>query len=232
MLEKLGVNESMDGFSQDTLDFLKEVREQNSKEWFKENKDRYLEFLIEPLQGFVRKLSKVMYTIDEEFELAPSVNKTISKINRDTRFSKDKTLYKDKMWVVFRKCGKSKTDYPAFFFEVTPYSYRYGMGFFLASNDSMRKVREEILDKQEQFVRLITKMEEDGVFHVEGDMYKRNMYPDSTPMLQQLLNRKNIYVVYNSQFVEDLMDESYIEMVKKNYASLAGLYDFFVQAVK
>ena len=51
-------------------------------------------------------------------------------------------------------------------------------------------------------------------------------------MLQQLLNRKNIYVVYNSQFVEDLMDESYIEMVKKNYASLAGLYDFFVQAVK
>ena len=106
------------------------------------------------------------------------------------------------------------------------------MGFFLASNDSMRKVREEILDKQEQFVRLITKMEEDGVFHVEGDMYKRNMYPDSTPMLQQLLNRKNIYVVYNSQFVEDLMDESYIEMVKKNYASLAGLYDFFVQAVK
>ena len=70
----------MDGFSQDTLDFLKEVREQNSKEWFKENKDRYLEFLIEPLQGFVRKLSKVMYTIDEEFELAPSVIKQYPKL--------------------------------------------------------------------------------------------------------------------------------------------------------
>ena len=63
-------------------------------------------------------------------------------------------------------------------------------------------------------------------------MYKRNMYPDSNPLLQQWINRKNIYVVYNSEVVEELMNESFIETVKNDYASLAGLYDFFVQALK
>ena len=222
----------MVGFNQDTLNYLKEVREQNSREWFKENKNRYLKSLISPLQNFVGMLSEVMYGIDEEFELTPSVHKTISGINRDTRFSKDKTLYKDKMWFTFKKYGKSKIDYPAFFFELSPYGYRYGMGFFLASNESMRKVRERMLNKERQAIQLITKMEKDGVFHIEGDMYKRNMYPDSNPLLQQWINRKNIYVVYNSEVVEELMNESFIETVKNDYASLAGLYDFFVQALK
>lgn len=218
-------------FSIDTLDYLREVREQNSREWFADNKDWYTEALITPLQNFVQYLSETMSNIDEEFELMPRVNKTISRINRDTRFSKDKSLYKDKMWVTFKKRGKDKIDYPAYFFELGPQSYRYGMGFFSASPKSMGLLRELMTEKEKHFSQLVKAVEEKKIFNVEGEMYKRNQFADKKPELQQWYNRKNIYLAYNSEIVDELFQDDFMENVKEDYIFLAGMYHFFVEAM-
>ncbi|HOO27723.1 MAG TPA: DUF2461 domain-containing protein [Lachnospiraceae bacterium] len=218
-------------FSKDTLYFLQEVHQQNSKEWFGDNKDWYNEALITPLKNFVLFLSETMSGIDGEFELMPGINKTISRINRDTRFSKDKSLYKDRMWVTFKKAGKDKTDYPAYFFEISPYSFRYGMGFFSASSGSMKSLRALMQKKEKQFGKIVSAIEKKGIFQVEGEIYKKNMFCDRPSELQKWYNRKNIYLVYNGENVGELFQEDFMEHIKEDFISLTDLYLFFVEAM-
>ena len=112
------------GFSLQTLDFLQTNKVKNNKSWFEENKHIYKQFLLEPLQNLVTDLSEVMLSIDPVFETKPAINKTISKIYRDTRFSKDKSLFKKVMWIVFKQPTKEWKDAPCYFFEISPNGYR------------------------------------------------------------------------------------------------------------
>lgn len=222
----------MPNFTQESLNYLKEVREQNSKTWFVNHKERYTDSLLLPFQNLVNELRNTMYGIDSEFELLPKVDKTISRIYRDTRFSKDKSLYKDRMWITFKKSGKDKSDYPAYFLEITPYNYRYGMGFFCAVPKTMNAVRERMDTRSSEMIGIIEKMEKKGIFHPEGEMYKRNRYTDKKEKLQQWYNRKNIYAVHNSDGVSGLFSDSFADRLKTDYQSLSGLYEFFVEALR
>ena len=81
------------GFSKESLTFLTIVNKKNSKEWFEKNRDNYEKYLLEPFRMLVAELGKDMLKIDPGFEVRPQINKTISKIFRDTRFSvSDMTL--------------------------------------------------------------------------------------------------------------------------------------------
>ena len=62
-----------------------------SKEWFEENRAIYDEFLIKPMKALVDELGLAMQTIDDQFEIRPQIDKTISRIYRDTRFSPDRS---------------------------------------------------------------------------------------------------------------------------------------------
>lgn len=217
-------------FTQDSIDFLQEIKEKNSATWFAENKERYNESLIDPLRTMVNMLSATMYKIDSDFELRPLINKTISRINRDTRFSKDKSLYKDTMWITFKKIGKSNTDYPAFFLEISPYGYRYGMGFYCATSGTMGMLREHMNNNEKLILELIKQIDKEGIFQLEGDMYKKNMFTDKKSILQPWYNRKNIFLVYNGK-IGELFEKTLIEKIRDDFISLTGIYKFLCSAL-
>ena len=86
-------------FSRESITFLSEVKRQNSKEWYEKNKSVYKSYLLEPFQNIVESLTPVMQIIDPHIEVTPAIGKTISRIYRDTRFSKDKSQFRDRMWL-------------------------------------------------------------------------------------------------------------------------------------
>jgi len=218
-------------FTQDTLDYLNEVKKNNSKEWFSENKERYNESLLLPLKEFVMQLRDVMLDIDAQFEVEPRVDRTISRIYRDTRFSKDKSLYKDRAWVTFKKKGQSNVDYPAFFFEVSPVGFCYGMGFYSASVKSMRAIREKIDAEEKSFVQLVDEIDRQKVFSPEGELYKKNRYQGFDAKLADWYNRKNLYLIHHSEHVSELFVADFIEKMKEDYRALKAFYRFFTQAL-
>ena len=83
------------GFAPESVAFLKNVHSKNSKPWFEKNRGSFERFLLDPLKRLVEDLTPTMIGIDPEFEIRPSINRTISTIYRDTRFSKDKSLFKN-----------------------------------------------------------------------------------------------------------------------------------------
>lgn len=93
-------------FSSQSIAFLTEVKSQNNKEWYENNKAAYEKYLLEPFQHLVKSLTPIVQEIDKNIEVSPKIGKTISRIYRDTRFSKDKSRFRDKMWLTFKRDKK------------------------------------------------------------------------------------------------------------------------------
>lgn len=90
------------GFSPKTLKFLRGLKTNNNKAWFQAHRADYEKYVLQPLRDLVIDLGDFMLDIDPFFEITPSVNKTISRIYRDTRFSKDKSPFRSTVWFTFK----------------------------------------------------------------------------------------------------------------------------------
>lgn len=103
------------GFSQQGLNFLQQVRIENDKAWFDGNRDIYDRELLAPFRALVEQLAPGMLAIDPQFETRPAIGKTLSRIHRDTRFSHDKSRYRSRMWLTFKRASKDWKDAPVYF---------------------------------------------------------------------------------------------------------------------
>jgi uncharacterized protein (TIGR02453 family) len=84
-----------DGFPTETITFLTQLEKNNNREWFEDHRPDYEQFVMEPSRSFVVEMGKRLADFDSEILAEPKVNGSIRRINRDTRFSPDKTRYKN-----------------------------------------------------------------------------------------------------------------------------------------
>lgn len=214
------------GFYPESLQFLIDVRMNNSKEWFEANRKNYEKVLLKPFQSLVMDLGRDINAIDTLLDITPSVNKTISRIFRDTRFSKDKSLYRSTMWITFKRMQKEWRDSPTFFFEISPESYRYGMGFYSASSDSMDIFREMIDKNPKEFLDAISFYSGQKEFVVEGDRYKKLLNKDKPAEIQEWYNRKNLYIVRNCNSVQRLFEKELVEDLIQGFNLISPVYHY------
>ncbi|MEI7350704.1 DUF2461 domain-containing protein, partial [Pectobacterium parmentieri] len=167
------------GFSQAGLTFLQQVRQNNDKAWFDEHRSIYDEQLVAPFRTLVDELSLTMLQIDDHFETRPAIGKTLSRIHRDTRFSHDKSRYRSHMWLTFKRTRKDWTDAPVYFFEITPDTWRYGLGYYSATRNTMDLFRQTLRGNSPQFLEVASCL--GNAFTLEGDSYKRPLVKDQEP---------------------------------------------------
>ena len=217
----------MTHFTPDTLAFLDELKAVNSKEWYNEHKTEFESFVGEPMKALVERLSGFMLSIDPAFETKPS--RVISRIYRDTRFSKDKSLFRDCMWLAFKRGGKEWQSHPAFYFEISPHGYRYGMGFYEAGKENMDALRAAIDRDPKSFEAVSAPVEADG-FELAGDEYKRTIKPHP-PYLAKYYQKKSFYMVKNREIDKRLFDENFADELAAEFGRLKEFYLYLSRLV-
>ncbi|MFH1679982.1 MAG: DUF2461 domain-containing protein [Candidatus Eisenbacteria bacterium] len=214
------------GFSPEALDFLENVRARDSKAWFEENRERYRELLVEPFQALVLDLTPAMRRIDPRFELRPAVGRAISRIYRDTRFSKDKSLFRDSMWIAFKRPSKEWTGEPSYFFEITPSFYRYGMGYYSASRATMDELRARIDENPAAFRRAIAFRKKGSPFDLRGETYKRRLPSRHAEEIQDWTQRKSFYLVADRPIDKTLFSPRLARLLDGGFRALGPLYRY------
>lgn len=217
------------GFTPAALDFLREVRAQNSKAWYDAHRGDYQELILAPLQALVADLAPAMLAIDAEFETRPAVGKTISRLHRDTRFSNDKSLYRDAAWFSFKRRRPDWTDFPVFFFEISPTGYRYGMGYYAASRATMDALRRRIDANPRRFARITAFLGRPDGFALCGDSYKRPLPNPHPPALQTWYQRKSFYLMRDSPPDGLLFAPDLVPRLQEDFAVLGPLYRFLLE---
>ena len=217
-------------FSMKTLDFLFENRLHDSREWFEQHKAEYQKYVIAPMRELVRELTPAMLQIDKQFTTEPRVDKTICRIWRDTRYSKDKSLYRDTMWIIFKRGKMHGTDNPGFYFEITGSGYNHGCGFYHASTGYMDTLRQMILCGDKTFMSALRAFEGQSVYHMEGERYKRPHFPDQPENLRLWLERRNISFDAHSDDADLLFSDRLAQSLARELMLLRPIYRFLTAA--
>jgi uncharacterized protein (TIGR02453 family) len=88
-------------FTRETFQFFKDLGRHNYKEWMEANRDRYQAAIVQPFRRLLEELAPAALRLDPRFDAAGRRGANFSRINRDIRFAKDKTLYKTNMYLKF-----------------------------------------------------------------------------------------------------------------------------------
>ncbi len=216
------------GFSNNTISFLLDLEKNNNHAWFNKHRQDYEEYLLLPLKQLVAALSKTMLDIDSLIDTAPMINRTITKIYRDIRFTKEKSPFKRNMWIVFKRPRKDWKNAPAFFIELSSNTYRYGMGYYRAERDVMDRYRCKIEDNSSLFLSIIMKLKKQSKFDICGDKYKRPIKKEILSDLADLYNRKNLYLEICNDIDSTLFSSSLIAKIRSDYLQLQPLYHFLL----
>lgn len=216
-------------FSKETLDFLFENRLNDSRSWFEEHKDTYRRVVFDPLRDLVEALAPIMSEIDPNFTTDPRVDRTICRIRRDTRFSHDKSLYRDNMWIIFKRGKMHGTEVPGIYFEISQHGFEYGCGFYQASASYMRALRERILKQDPLFQNAQKALESQTVYQITGDCYKRAHYPDQPEPLRQWLERRELCITAQNKDFPLLFSDRLLPKLKQDLPILAPIYRFLLQ---
>ncbi|NDV68306.1 DUF2461 domain-containing protein [Dysgonomonas sp. 25] len=226
-MAKKNNTEVFKGFTPETMEFLKGLKENNYKEWFEAHREVYEQELLNPFKALITTLSPAMHNIDPAFELRP--HRAMSRIYRDVRFSKDKSPYKTGLWLTFQVPlpREEWMDYPGYFFELKDDGYIYGMGLFQPRKKVMDAFREEIGYDAEEFQRVTQQTVLDRGFVIGGDEYKRPIANDLGEYYQQWIQRKGVYVVTERRMDDILFSPKLVDKIREDFVALEWLYNFF-----
>lgn len=218
-------------FTPQALQFLFENRMNDSKEWFEAHRADYQALLVDPFRALVETLAPTMLRIDPEFVVEPKIPSTISRIYRDVRFSKDKTRYRDSMWIWFRRNKKLYENHPSYFFEITPGLVRWGCGWYMADAAAMESYRGMILSADPAFLAAKRAFERQSVFQMsDDDVYKRSKFPEQPEDLRAWLDRKSIYIVHNAETPDVIYQPGLSERLAADFRSIEAFYRFLLTA--
>jgi uncharacterized protein (TIGR02453 family) len=161
------------GFSADLLDFLAVLRRNNSRDWFGAHRDQYESLLLEPARAFVVGMSERLPALGEGIHAEPRVHGSILAINRDTRFSADKTPYKTHLDLWFWQGDGPNRERPGYFMRLDDQRLMIGAGMHAFSAEgALDRYRRAVLD-DERGAALETAAQAVGMEHVQGRTYSR-----------------------------------------------------------
>lgn len=208
------------------IDFLSENRLQNNKEWFHAHKKSYEQLVKQPLLELSAQMGETMRQIDSGLVTQPS--KTISRVWRDTRYTHDKSLFRDVMWVVFHR--EKGMAWPTFFFEFSPRGYRYGCGYYSAPTAARNKVAQWVLDNDIRYQKAAKALQALPECQLTGEMFKRTKYPQATPEQANWVERKELGAIQVGKSPEVLFADNLSEIILQQFTALQPYYEILLAA--
>ncbi len=132
-------------FTEATFRFLADLEVNNSREWFKANRDRYEAHWKAPGLAFVEAVRPRLASLDPPLRAEARLNASLRRINRDTRFSADKRPYSPTLHLIFSTGGKFNKD-AGMHLVLDPRGVGYGAGLYGLAPDALERYRERIAD--------------------------------------------------------------------------------------
>ncbi len=215
------------GFPEETIQFFLSLRFNNQLSFFDAHKEEYLRHVQAPFYAFIDQMAPIMRNIDPAMEVRPA--KCLARIRRDTRFTKDKSPFRDHLWLLFRKASEPRDGSLMYWFEVSPEEVNWGLGFWGENRPAMDMMRRRMAATPRAFLELIEQchLPEHSLF-LGGDAFKRMAIPEQIPpALKPWYLAKHFYVQRSSTHFPWIYSSDIVKHVAEDYQCLAPLYRTF-----
>lgn len=200
------------GLTEETIQFLVDLEANNERDWFQAQKARYKRAFEEPAKALVTALGRrLQEDISEEIHAEPRVNGSIFRLQRDTRFSKDKTPYKAHLDLMFWQGEGRSREKAAYFFRLTPTHLTLGAGKHAFSKEELTRYREAVDTAGESLEALAQELRGQG-YRVDGSHYKRvpKGFAKDHPH-EALLRHNGLHAWHESEHPDALDSPAFVE---------------------
>ncbi len=133
------------GFPREIVEFYIKLRTNNTKAWFNEHRRDYDDYVMGPARNFVSVMGERLRKIVPTINAIPRVDKSIFRIHRDVRFSKDKSPFKTHLGVWFWDGDGPKMESSGFYFHLEPPTVMLGAGIYQFTKDLMPEYRDSVV---------------------------------------------------------------------------------------
>ena len=218
------------GFPEETVRFFLDLRFHNESSWFRAHREAYETYVRKPFSEFIEAMTPMVMRIADDMETRP--NKCLARINRDIRFTRDKSPYRDHMWMLFRRSGEEREHAVMYWFELSPEVVEWGVGFWGYNRPAMDALRERMMKKPAEVRRVLRQCGiPDETLHIYGDRYKSMKPPAGMSAdLAMLYPCKEIYVKRIGVPLGESYRPEIIDRVSEDFLRLKPLYLLLRQA--
>lgn len=157
-------------FTRASFQFLRDLKANNDRDWFAENKGRYEEDVKAPALRLIEDFGPHLKKLSPHFMATP---RSLFRIYRDTRFSKDKTPYKTATGIHFRHEQAKDAYAPGFYFHVAPGEVFIALGIWHPQSAALRMIRDHIVEDPAGWKRASRGKKFRETFELQGDSLKR-----------------------------------------------------------
>ncbi len=212
------------GITRDALFMLADNRFRDSKAYYEEHKEEIKSNVTVPLRQIAGVIGEELLSVDPLMNTIPT--KMVSRVRRDTRYTKDKSLYRENMWIMFMRPKHEWRGYPCMWFEVTPMNYSMGVGFYGDEPGLLETYRKNLREKPEEFRKAADLCKKTGSYFFKRQ-YKRP-FPGCPDGLEEYYNAKDVGFISFSGDLEDLESEKIIEIIRDIYKAYTPMYKFLL----
>lgn len=187
----------MSFFSRASFAFLRELRENNSREWFEANRDRYEKDLRAPAQRLIVAVGDRLDAVSPQLRADPRGNGgSLFRIHRDVRFSRDKSPYKTHAGIQFRHAAGKNAHAPGVYLHVEPRSCFLGLGVWRPESAALKQIRTRIAEGPAEWTEATRNGRFTGAFELSGESLKTHPrgFDPAHPLLDDL-RRKDFIAV-------------------------------------
>ena len=210
-------------FTQDYLDFFKELAANNNKDWFHGNKKRYEASVKKPFEEFVQDIINRTSELDDRF--AGEAKKAVFRIYRDVRFSNDKTPFKTHFGMSFSR------QKPAFrggyYIHIQPGGSFIATGFWDPSKEDLLRIRKELeTDADELRTLMAAENFKKAWGNLEGEEVKTAPKGFSKEGANIDLVRKKQYLFIQNFTDEEVLAPDFMTQVLDRFVKIRPFFDY------
>lgn len=224
------------GFSNSLLEFLTQLEKNNNKDWFHENKITYENVMKNPVREFVDFMSQKF--ADENLSFIADKKKSLFRVNRDIRFSKNKDPYKTNLGVFFpytlNQTKEKAPDSVGLYFHIEREMTFVAGGLKMPSSPNLLRIRERIADEWQGLEKIITnkKFQKNFPIIFEGESLKRipRGFPKDHPRENWL--RLKEYIVWRNITHKEALGPNLADMLIKDAKIIEPFLEFLNGALE
>ena len=220
------------GFPQDLFQFFEDLKANNNRAWFNDNKARYYESVVNPITEFIVCMGPRLKKISSHYVADPKPHGgSMFRIYRDTRFSKDKTPYKTHAAVHFRHEAGRNAHAPGFYAHLATDGLFFGGGIWTPPAPHLSRIRDFIADNARSWARISNAKKIRDVGGIKGDGLKRPPKGfDAEHVHIEDLKRKSFFVMTEAQAAAALSPD-FVDDVSEAFGRAAPLNRFIADAL-
>ena len=214
------------GFPKQAVRFLAGLRDHNDKSWFEAHRPDYEQALLNPAVAFIQALAPRLRKIDPDIQVDPRVNGSILRINRDIRFSKDKSPYNGHLDLWFWSGERKGWQSSGFFLRLSPDRLLLGAGMHQFTATALPRYRAAVVDARQgaALASVVGRLRKAG-YQVGTESYKRvpaGVAPDHPRAA--LLRHGGLHASWQSRLPRELGTEAFVAFAARHFAALAPLH--------